>query len=633
MIKRLLKSVREFKKDALLTPFFVVLEVVMEVVIPAVMALLIDRGIDAHDMGEIWKYGIILIICAGLALVFGAAAGTYAARASTGFARNLRHDMYYAVQDYSFSNIDKFSTGSIVTRLTTDVTNVQNSFQMCTRIAVRCPVMLVFALVMAFQINSELALIFLAVLPVLAIGLGLLMKFVGPVFERVFKTYDRMNTVVQENVRGIRVVKAYVREDHETEKFKGVSGLLYKEFSKAQKTMAGVAPLMQFCMYACMLLISWFGARLIVGGSMTTGELTSLFSYAMQILMSLMMVAMVFVMITMSKASAERIVEILEEQPDLHNPENPVTEVKNGDIDFDNVNFSYKGDEHKLALRDVDLHIKAGQTIGILGGTGAAKSTLVQLIPRLYDVTSGSVKVGGVDVRDYDIEALREQVAMVLQKNVLFSGTIKENLRWGNENASDEELERVCKLAQADEFIQQMPKKYDTYIEQGGTNVSGGQKQRLCIARALLKHPKVLILDDSTSAVDTKTDALIREGLASYLPETTKIIIAQRTSSVEHADRILVLDNGHIAGLGTHAELMQTCDIYRDTYESQNRTGEEDEVAVATADGATTEAAAATATGETAAPAAGDTSANGATTETVTAAEASATVEGGAAHE
>ena len=443
MIKRLLKSVREFKKDALLTPFFVVLEVVMEVVIPAVMALLIDRGIDAHDMGEIWKYGIILIACAALALIFGAAAGTYAARASTGFARNLRHDMYYAVQDYSFANIDKFSTGSIVTRLTTDVTNVQNSFQMCTRIAVRCPVMLVFALVMAFQINSELALIFLGVLPVLAIGLGLLMKFVGPIFERVFKTYDRMNTVVQENVRGIRVVKAYVREEHETEKFKGVSGLLYKQFSKAQKTMAGVAPLMQFCMYTCMLLISWFGARLIVGGSMTTGELTSLFSYAMQILMSLMMVAMVFVMITMSKASAERIVEILEEQPDLHNPENPVTEVKNGDIDFDNVNFSYKGDEHKLALRNVDLHIKAGQMIGILGGTGAAKSTLVQLIPRLYDVTTGSVKVGGVDVRDYDIEALREQVAMVLQKNVLFSGTIKENLRWGNENASDEELERV----------------------------------------------------------------------------------------------------------------------------------------------------------------------------------------------
>ncbi|HJC12577.1 MAG TPA: ABC transporter ATP-binding protein/permease [Candidatus Agathobaculum intestinigallinarum] len=576
MIKRLLKSVREFKKDALLTPFFVVLEVVMEVVIPAVMALLIDRGIDAHDMGEIWKYGIILIACAALALIFGAAAGTYAARASTGFARNLRHDMYYAVQDYSFANIDKFSTGSIVTRLTTDVTNVQNSFQMCTRIAVRCPVMLVFALVMAFQINSELALIFLGVLPVLAIGLGLLMKFVGPIFERVFKTYDRMNTVVQENVRGIRVVKAYVREEHETEKFKGVSGLLYKQFSKAQKTMAGVAPLMQFCMYTCMLLISWFGARLIVGGSMTTGELTSLFSYAMQILMSLMMVAMVFVMITMSKASAERIVEILEEQPDLHNPGNPVTEVKNGDIDFDNVNFSYKGDEHKLALRNVDLHIKAGQTIGILGGTGAAKSTLVQLIPRLYDVTTGSVKVGGVDVRDYDIEALREQVAMVLQKNVLFSGTIKENLRWGNENASDEELERVCKLAQADEFIQQMPKKYDTYIEQGGTNVSGGQKQRLCIARALLKKPKVLILDDSTSAVDTRTDALIRKAFAEEIPNTTKLIIAQRVSSVQDADQIIILDGGAVQAVGTHEELLASNPIYQEIYNQQTRKGDEE---------------------------------------------------------
>lgn len=576
MIKKLLKSVREFKKDALLTPFFVVLEVVMEVVIPAVMALLIDKGIDAQNMGEIWKYGIILIVCAMLALIFGAAAGTYAARASTGFARNLRHDMYYAVQDFSFSNIDKFSTGSIVTRLTTDVTNVQNSFQMCTRIVVRCPVMLVFALVMAFQINSQLALIFLCVLPVLAIGLGLLMKRVAPVFERVFKTYDRMNTVVQENVRGIRVVKAYVREDYETEKFKGVSGLLYRQFSKAQKTMAGVMPLMQFCMYTCMLLISWFGARLIVGGSMTTGELTSLFSYAMQILMSLMMVAMVFVMITMSKASAERIVELLDEKSDLHNPENPVMEVKNGDIDFGNVNFSYKGDSKKLALRDVNLHIKAGQTIGILGGTGAAKSTLVQLIPRLYDVTTGSVKVGGVDVRDYDIESLREQVAMVLQKNVLFSGTIKENLRWGDEHASDEELQRVCRLAQADEFIEQMPDKYDTYIEQGGTNVSGGQKQRLCIARALLKNPKVLILDDSTSAVDTKTDALIRKAFAEEIPNTTKLIIAQRISSVQDADQIIILDGGAIQAVGTHDELLATNTIYQEIYNQQMKEGGEE---------------------------------------------------------
>lgn len=576
MIKRLVKSVREFKKDALLTPFFVVLEVVMEVIIPMVMALLIDKGIDGQDMAAIWKYGIILVLCAMLALVFGAAAGTFAARASTGFARNLRHDMYYNVQNFSFSNIDKFSTGSIVTRLTTDVTNVQNAFQMCTRIAVRCPVMLVFALFMAMKINSRMALVFLAVLPILAIGMGILMKVVGPVFERAFKIYDRMNTVVQENVRGIRVVKTYVREDHETEKFEGVSGMLYRTFSKAQKTMAGVMPLMQFCMYACMLLISWFGARLIVGGSMTTGELTSMFSYAMQILMSLMMVAMVFVMITMAKASAERVAEILDEQPDLHNPANPIHEVKDGAIEFDDVSFSYKGDERKLALKNVSLHIKAGQTVGILGGTGSAKSTLVQLIPRLYDTTHGTVKVGGVDVRDYDIEALRDQVAMVLQKNVLFSGTIKENLRWGDENASDEELERVCRLAQADEFIQQMPDKYDTHIEQGGSNVSGGQKQRLCIARALLKKPKILILDDSTSAVDTKTDALIRKAFAEEIPDTTKIIIAQRVSSVRDADQIVILDGGTVQAVGTHDELLAANTIYQEIYNQQNRKGGEE---------------------------------------------------------
>ena len=576
MIKRLLKSVREFKKDALLTPFFVVLEVVMEVIIPMVMALLIDKGIDGQDMAAIWKYGIILVLCAMLALVFGAAAGTFAARASTGFARNLRHDMYYNVQNFSFSNIDKFSTGSIVTRLTTDVTNVQNAFQMCTRIAVRCPVMLVFALFMAMKINSRMALVFLAVLPILAIGMGILMKVVGPVFERAFKIYDRMNTVVQENVRGIRVVKTYVREDHETEKFEGVSGMLYRTFSKAQKTMAGVMPLMQFCMYACMLLISWFGARLIVGGSMTTGELTSMFSYAMQILMSLMMVAMVFVMITMAKASAERVAEILDEQPDLHNPANPIHEVKDGAIEFDDVSFSYKGDERKLALKNVNLHIKAGQTVGILGGTGSAKSTLVQLIPRLYATTHGTVKVGGVDVRDYDIEALRDQVGMVLQKNVLFSGTIKENLRWGDENASDEELERVCRLAQADEFIQQMPDKYDTHIEQGGSNVSGGQKQRLCIARALLKKPKILILDDSTSAVDTKTDALIRKAFAEEIPDTTKIIIAQRVSSVQDADQIVILDGGTVQAVGTHDELLAANTIYQEIYNQQNRKGGEE---------------------------------------------------------
>lgn len=573
MILKLARRAREFTRDALLTPFFVILEVVMEVIIPKVMALLIDKGIDARDMAGIWKYGIILIACAMLALLFGALAGMYAARASTGFAKNLRHDMYYAVQDFSFSNIDKFSTGSIVTRMTTDVTNVQNAFQMCTRIAVRAPVMLVFSLVVAFTINSKLAMVFLAVLPVLGIGVGILMKMVGPVFERVFKTYDRMNTVVQENVGGIRVVKAYVREGHETEKFKGVSGKLFREFSRAQKTMTATMPLMQFCMYASMLMISWFGARLIVGGSMSTGDLTSLFAYVMQILMSLMMVSMVIVMITMSKASAERIVEILDEKPDLHDPENPITEVTNGEIVFENVSFSYKSDESKLALSDVNLRIKSGQTIGILGGTGAAKSTLVQLIPRLYDVTKGQIKVGGVDVRDYSLEALRSEVAMVLQKNVLFSGTIKENLRWGNENASDDEIAHVCRLAQADEFIERMPKGYDTHIEQGGTNVSGGQKQRLCIARALLKKPKILILDDSTSAVDTKTDALIRKAFSEEIPDTTKLIIAQRVSSVQDADQIIILDGGRVAASGTHDELLASNKIYQEIYAQQRKNG------------------------------------------------------------
>ena len=439
------------------------------------------------------------------------------------------------------------------------------------------PLKLVFALFMAMKINSRMALVFLAVLPILAIGMGILMKVVDPVFERAFKIYDRMNTVVQENVRGIRVVKTYVREDHETEKFEGVSGMLYRTFSKAQKTMAGVMPLMQFCMYACMLLISWFGARLIVVGSMTTGELTSMFSYAMQILMSLMMVAMVFVMITMAKASAERVAEILDEQPDLHNPANPIHEVKDGAIEFDDVSFSYKGDERKLALKNVNLHIKAGQTVGILGGTGSSKSTLVQLIPRLYDATEGSVKVGGMDVRNYDLDALRGKVSVVLQKNVLFSGTIKDNLRWGNENATDDEMVEACRLAQADEFIRSFPDGYDTYIEQGGTNVSGGQKQRLCIARALLKKPKILILDDSTSAVDTRTDALIREGFRTYIPETTKIIIAQRVASVQDADLILVMDNGRIADMGTHEQLLASSAIYREVYESQTNGGEQDE--------------------------------------------------------
>ena len=566
MIKRLLKSVREFKKDALLTPFFVVLEVVMEVIIPMVMALLIDKGIDGQDMAAIWKYGIILVLCAMLALVFGAAAGTFAARASTGFARNLRHDMYYNVQNFSFSNIDKFSTGSIVTRLTTDVTNVQNAFQMCTRIAVRCPVMLVFALFMAMKINSRMALVFLAVLPILAIGMGILMKVVGPVFERAFKIYDRMNTVVQENVRGIRVVKTYVREDHETEKFEGVSGMLYRTFSKAQKTMAGVMPLMQFCMYACMILVCWFGARMIVSSTLTTGELMSLMTYATQILGSLMMLSMVFVMITLSRASAERIVEILDEESDITSPANAKTAVPSGSVDFDHVSFSYSKRKDKCCLTDIDLHISAGMTVGILGGTGSAKSSLVQLIPRLYDATEGSVRVGGIDVREYDVEALREEVAMVLQKNVLFSGTIKENLRWGNPDATDEEMARVCRLAHADEFIRTFPDGYGTYIEQGGSNVSGGQKQRLCIARALLKKPKILILDDSTSAVDTHTDACIRQALRDEIPDTTKFIIAQRVTSLMDADLILVLDEGKIHGMGTHEELLRTDAIYQEIY-------------------------------------------------------------------
>ncbi len=573
MIRKLASRAREFNRDAILTPFFVILEVVMEVVIPKVMALLIDKGIDIKDMNGIFKYGIILVACAMLALLFGALAGTYAARASTGFARNLRHDMYYAVQDFSFSNIDKFSTASIVTRMTTDVNNVQNAFQMSTRIAVRAPVMLIFSLIVAFSINSRLALVFVAVLPILGIGIGILMFLVGPVFERVFKTYDRMNTVVQENVRGIRVVKAYVREDYETNKFKGVSSLLYREFSKAQKMMTATSPLMQFCMYASMLLISWFGARLIVAGDMTTGDLTSLFSYVMQILMSLMMVSMVIVMITLSKASAQRIVEILDEKSDLNDPENAVTTIKDGSIVFDNVNFSYRGDKSKPALKDVNLRIESGQTIGILGGTGSAKSTLVQLIPRLYDVTTGSVSVGGVDVRKYSLNALRSEVAMVLQKNVLFSGTIKENLRWGNENASDEELERVCSLAQADEFIKRMPDGYNTHIEQGGTNVSGGQKQRLCIARALLKKPKILILDDSTSAVDTRTDALIRKAFSEEIPDTTKLIIAQRVSSVQDADQIVILDSGRIAAIGTHNELLNSNPIYQEIYAQQQKKG------------------------------------------------------------
>ncbi len=575
MVKKLMKSIREYKRDSILAPICVTAEVILEVIIPLLMAMLIDNGIDKGDMGYIGKMGAILAVACFVSLLFGALSGKFAASASAGFARNLRKDMYYNVQKLSFSNIDKFSTSSIVTRLTTDVTNLQNAYQMIIRIAVRSPLMLIFSLVMAFGINHRLSLIFLVFIPILGIGLFLISTHAHPIFEKVFKIYDRLNLVVQENLRGIRVVKSYVREDYEEKKFKTVSQRIYDNFTKAEKLLAFNSPLMQFSAYGCMLLIAWFGARMIVGSTMTTGELTSLITYAMQILMSLMLFSMVFVMITMAIASAERITELLEEQSDLTNPEKPVYKIEDGSISFKNVNFGYS--KKKLCLRGVNLDIKSGETIGVIGGTGSAKSSLVQLIPRLYDATDGEVMVGGRDVREYNIESLRNEVAMVLQKNVLFSGTIKENLRWGNENATDEDLVRVCRLAQADEFIKTFPNGYNTYIEQGGSNVSGGQKQRLCIARALLKKPKILILDDSTSAVDTKTDASIRRAFREEIPDTTKIIIAQRVSSVENADKIIVMDNGEINGVGTHEELLKSNDIYREVYNSQVKGGGADE--------------------------------------------------------
>lgn len=577
MIKKLMNSIREYKRDSILAPVFVTLEVIMEVIIPWLMAELIDKGIDGGNMNFILKLGIMLAIVCVVSLIFGALSGKYSASASSGFAKNLRKDMFYNIQNFSFSNIDKFSTSSIVTRLTTDITNVQNAYQMIIRIAVRCPLMLVFSLIMAFNVNSELSLIFLGAIPFLGIGLFLVMSHAHPIFERVFKIYDKLNNVVQENLHGIRVVKSFVREDYEEAKFKKVSKNIYDDFVKAEKLLAFNAPLMQFASYGCMLLISWIGARLIVGSTMTTGELTSLIAYAMQILMNLMMLSMVFVMIIMARASAERITEILVEKSDLNNPENPIYEVKNGDISFKNVNFGYSKKKKKLCLKNINLDIKSGETIGVIGGTGSSKSSLVQLIPRLYDTLEGEVLVGDRDVREYDIESLRNAVAMVLQKNVLFSGTIKENLRWGNENATDEEIIRVCKLAQADDFIQTFPQKYDTYIEQGGTNVSGGQKQRLCIARALLKKPKILILDDSTSAVDTKTDASIRRAFREEIPNTTKIIIAQRISSVEDADKIVVMNNGAIDAVGTHEELLKSNKIYQEVYNSQVKGGKDDE--------------------------------------------------------
>lgn len=575
MVNHITAAIRDNKKASILAPIFVCFEVLFEVLIPIVMAILIDKGIDAGDQGEILRLGGILIVMAVCALIFGVLAGGAAADASAGLARNLRHDIYHHVQNFSFANIDKFSTAGIVTRLTTDVTNVQNAYQMIIRVAVRAPVMLVFAFAMTVYISPRLATIYLCAIPILGIGLALIISRVHGLFTQVFDTYDELNNVVQENLTGIRVVKSFVREDFEKKKFGTISEKLFRGFLKAERLIILNMPLMQFCVYACLLLISWIGARLVVGGSMTTGALTSMFNYTFQILMSLMMLSMVMVMVIMARSSAERIEEILEEESSLKSKPDGVREVPDGSVDFENVSFSYVNDPNNTSLNHIDLHIRSGETVGILGGTGASKTTLVQLIPRLYDVTVGTVKVGGIDVREYDLEVLRNEVAMVLQKNTLFSGTIKENLRWGNEHASDEEIERVCRLAQADPFIQEMPDKYDTYIEQGGTNVSGGQKQRLCIARALLKKPKILILDDSTSAVDTKTDALIRQAFREEIPDTTKFIIAQRISSVQDADHILVLDDGHISAYGTHEELLKTNQIYQEVFASQQKGGEE----------------------------------------------------------
>ena len=575
MIKTLAKSIREYKKDSILTPLFMIGEVVLEVLITYMLADLIDLGVNAGDMGYTVKRGLLLILCAGLSLLCGAMSGRYGAIASTGFARNLRQDMYYNVQTFSFANIDKFSTAGLITRLTTDVVNVQHAYMMLIRIAVRSPAMLLFSLIMAFRINPKIATVFLCATPVLAIGIYLIMSHAHPVFERVFHTYDRLNAVVQENLRGIRVVKAFVREDHEKEKFTRVSGSIFSDMSKAQKTVAYNMPLMQACMYTCILLASWIGANLIVTDVMTTGQLMSILTYAAGILSSLMMLSMVFMMMVISRASAERIAEVLNEEAAIRNPENPLYEVKDGSIEFKDVSFRYG--EGRNCLSDINLRIEAGETIGVIGGTGSGKTSLVQLIPRLYDAGEGQVLVGGADVREYDIETLRGAVSMVLQKNELFSGTVAENLRWGNQEATLEEMQRVCRVAQADGFISALPDGYDSEVEQGGANFSGGQKQRLCIARALLKKPKILILDDSTSAVDTATDASIRSAFRSEMPEVTKLIIAQRISSVQDADRIIVMDNGRIADFGTHDELMERCSIYIEVYESQQKGGDFDE--------------------------------------------------------
>ncbi len=576
MLKRLSQCIREYRKDTLLSPLFVSLEVIMEVLIPYLMSKIIDNGIDRGDMNYILRLGGVLVACALLSLLFGAFSGHFAANASSGFARNVRHDLYYAVQDFGFENIDRFSTSGLVTRLTTDVTNLQNAFQMIVRICVRAPVMLVFSLFMAFRVNSRLAMVFLAAAPVLVAGLAAIIHFAFPNFQKMFDCYDRLNSVVQENVTAMRVVKAYVREPRETDKFCHASGEIFRYSKAAERILAFNAPLMQLCMYGCMLGLSWFGAKTIVSGEMLTGQLMTMFTYTMQILMSLMMISMIFVMLTMSRASAERVVEVLQEKSRIVNRPQPLSEVPDGSITFDHVDFSYSDDAEQKCLDNICLTIRQGETVGIIGGTGSAKSTLVQLIPRLYDVSGGSVKVGGHDVREYDLETLRGEVAMVLQKNVLFSGSVKENLRWGDADASDEALVNACRQAQADGFVREFPDGYDTMIDQGGTNVSGGQRQRLCIARALLKKPKILILDDSTSAVDTKTDAMIRRAFREELPDTTKLIIAQRISSVEHADKVIVMDNGRVSGFGTPAEMLETNHIYQEVYHSQVKGGEPD---------------------------------------------------------